>query len=116
MKFNTNIIEALQKKENAFYKEIVESIPVGKENGVSMAALAKRFAVHERDIRAIMVECRAMGVNIAGDNSGYYIPATYEEQLAYYRRVGSKIKKVGQSYRTQKRMLERYAAGDLPLI
>lgn len=59
---------------------IMDYIPYGKDQSVSMKALASIFNKGDREIRLMVRNARLDGEIIVGDENGYYQPV-YEEDL-----------------------------------
>lgn len=66
-------------------QKIIDMIPTGEDHAVSMPSLARALDVSEREVRQIVLRARMAGGIIAGTASGYFIPDSDEELLAYYR-------------------------------
>ena len=64
---------------------ILELIPEGRENAVSLAYLAEMLKVSERTAKKYVSHARKNGTPIVGDQYGYYRPANREELQWYYR-------------------------------
>ena len=64
---------------------ILELIPEGRENSVSLAYLAEMLKVSERTAKKYVSHARKKGTPIVGDQFGYYKPANREELQWYYR-------------------------------
>lgn len=64
---------------------ILELIPKGRENAVSLYYLAEMLNVNERTIKKYVSHIRKNGTPIVGDQFGYYKPANREELQWYYR-------------------------------
>ena len=64
---------------------ILELIPKGRENAVSLAYLAEMLNVSERTTKEYVSRARKKGISIVGDRFGYYKPANREELQWYYR-------------------------------
>lgn len=64
---------------------ILELIPEGRENAVSLAYLAGMLNVSERTAKEYVSRTRKKGTPIVGDQYGYYRPANREELQWYYR-------------------------------
>ena len=69
---------------------ILDMIPEGRENAVSMADLARVLKVEERQIRKIVFDARIDGTVICGTAAGYYKPATEAEIREYIAIAGSR--------------------------
>lgn len=64
---------------------ILELIPKGRENAVSLHYLAEMLNISERTIKKHVSHIRKKGTPIVGDQFGYYKPANREELQWYYR-------------------------------
>lgn len=64
---------------------ILELIPKGRENAVSLYYLAEMLNVNERTIKKYISHIRKNGTPIVGDQFGYYKPANREELEWFYR-------------------------------
>ena len=65
-------------------EEIMNSLPIGADNAVSMASLAASLGINERTLRENVRDARFEGAEIVGDSNGYYRPATPEERARFY--------------------------------
>lgn len=65
--------------------EILQHIPRGRENAVSMATLAAKGGISERKVRKLIHDARKAGALIIGDKYGYYQPANQEELKRYVK-------------------------------
>lgn len=75
---------------------IVDFIPVGQENAISMSELARRRGCDKRTARKLVFEARRKGAVICstcyGDKSdGYYRPASAEEAIPYVHMQQARI-------------------------
>ena len=59
-------------------------IPVGRCRAVSMNQLADMAGIDPRIVRSTILTLRKEGQIIASCPSGYFIPATIEEELSFY--------------------------------
>lgn len=64
--------------------DIIKQLGKGKDNAVSMSALATNNGMTERNLRRTIQELRLEGVAIIGDSRGYYLPSGREELQGYY--------------------------------
>lgn len=64
---------------------IMDYIPTGKDNAVSMKDLAIAMRTDARTVRKMIHSARMDGAIICGTNAGYYKPETDDELLSYYR-------------------------------
>ncbi len=65
-------------------EEIINALPIGADNAVSMASLAAALGINERTLRENVRSARFEGAEIVGDKRGYYRPATPEERNRFY--------------------------------
>ncbi|MBR1433031.1 MAG: hypothetical protein IJ784_01350 [Ruminiclostridium sp.] len=70
---------------------IIEFLPVGIENAVSMEELSARTGKTQREIRAAILEARRKGVPVCSAEQGYWIARTADEATRYYRRQLARI-------------------------
>lgn len=63
---------------------ILELIPEGRENAVSLAYLADLLQVNERTVKKYVSMIRIQGTPIIGDVCGYYKPADRSELQWYF--------------------------------
>lgn len=84
---------------------LMESLPTGEENAVSMKELAFRFGVNERAIRKAIHEARESGVIICSGNSGYWKPDAEYQLVSYYRLARSRAMSTLKSLKTTREKL-----------
>ena len=75
-------------------KALVELIPTGRENAVSMKDLAALMNISERGLRLLVQQAREQGAAICSDwdnNGGYYMPADEYEAMSYLRQQKARI-------------------------
>lgn len=65
---------------------IIEFLPVGIENAVSMEELSSRTGLTQREIRAAILEARRKGVPVCSAEEGYWIAQNADEASRCYRR------------------------------
>ncbi len=65
---------------------LLNSIPTGKDNAVSMKSLAEMIGVSERRVRSMVNAARADNFLISSGNSGYWRPETNAEVKESYIR------------------------------
>ena len=85
--------------------KILDYIPRGQENAVSMADLAAAIGTDERTVRKIIEKARLEGAVIIGDNSGYYKPASRQELEPYVHRIEKKARKILAAVGAGRRLL-----------
>lgn len=77
---------ALFEDEPVKFSEILEYIPEGKENAVSMRYLADLLNKDTREIREKVLKARIDGHVIIGDENGYYKPSCEADLIGWIRR------------------------------
>ena len=75
---------------------IIDFIPLGRENAVSNRSLAVARVVDERTARLLVYKARTQGEPICsvccGGKCGYYIPRNIEEAKVYLRQQKARLK------------------------
>lgn len=74
------------------FAPLLENIPFGEQNAVSMRELAVFFGITERELRERIFEARKEGCLILGGVNGYFRPGTLEEVERYYHSTLSRLK------------------------
>ncbi|MDO4484257.1 MAG: hypothetical protein Q4C54_07460 [Clostridia bacterium] len=74
------------------YAFIVNLIPEGEENAVSMRDLARALQTEERKVRQYVEKARADGLFICSGDAGYFLPADDADLIRYYRRHHARLK------------------------
>lgn len=74
------------------HRTLLDRIPYGKENAVSMCELADNLNTTQRRLRLMIERARIDGNIIAGTRAGLYVPQTDDELREYVRCVNSRIK------------------------
>lgn len=74
--------------------DLIEYIPRGRSNAVSMSELSARLNVDPRTLRALIQRERELGAPICSDweQGGYFLPANECEARHYYRQQRSRIR------------------------
>lgn len=88
--------------------KILDYIPVGQSNSISMKALAERLNLSERAVRVLVQREREKGAPICSDfrNGGYYIPAAENEARDYYRQQRARIRSANAALNSIKKFLK----------
>jgi hypothetical protein len=77
-------------------KNIIEFIPLGKENAISMDELATRTESDARAVRQLIYNARCTGDLICstceGPTGGYYIATSVNDAIPYLKMQDSRIK------------------------
>lgn len=97
---------------NSEHKTILQMIPRGKMNAVSMRYLSIFLGVDQRTIRSMIAKARIDGNIIAGTDAGLFIPETVSELLEYVRRTQSRIKTSSETLKPAVSFLEGLEDGD----
>lgn len=58
---------------------LLQYIPYGRENAISMAQLSKRLGVCDRTVRRLVLNARSAGYNIISGRNGYYFTDTADQ-------------------------------------
>lgn len=90
--------------------KIIDFIPVGRVNALSMRDLALAANVDERTARELVHRARANGEPICSDcdeNGGYYMPLDISEARIYLRQQRARIKSAAIALRGVKAYIKR---------
>ena len=68
------------------YQFLIDLIPAGKEEAVSMKTLSKLIGLPTCDVRQYVLNARKIGVLILSGDEGYYFPADDDELKEYVNR------------------------------
>lgn len=91
-------------KLSEFETKVYKLIPVGKENAVSLAYLAKTLNVDTRTIVSAVRKMRLKSLDIgSGRDVGYYRFKDPQEYLEYMKRVAKENSERDQVYQAMKR-------------
>ncbi len=66
-------------------EELLELLPIGKENGINNEDLQKILQTDCRGVSHQIQKARLDGALICSGNAGYYLPADGEEVKEFYR-------------------------------
>lgn len=92
---------------------VIDYIPVGKQNAMSMPELAKRIGISQREARKAVFKARCNGeliCSVCGENEGgYYIPCNAAEVRPYIIMQEHRIASAQMALKSAKRFEE---AGD----
>lgn len=76
--------------------KIIEFIPIGRDNAISMPSLSAKYGTEERTTRKLNYNARKHGEPIcsvcSGGKCGYYIPKDLNEAQIYLRQQRSRLK------------------------
>lgn len=94
---------------------VVEYIPIGKQNAIAMSELAKRIGISQREARKAIFNARCKGEIICstcGENaSGYYRPASIDEVRPYIAMQEHRIASAKVALKSAKKFAEAAKAG-----
>lgn len=89
---------------------VIEYIPIGKENAIAMTELSKRTGRSQREVRKAVFNARCKGEIICstcGENaSGYYRPSTAEEIRPYIAMQQSRIRSAKSALKSAKQFVK----------
>jgi len=88
------------------HRKILDRIPYGSQNAVSMRDLARGLGEDPRQIRHRIEQARIAGNIIAGTDAGIFIPTTVEELREYVRRNEQRVKTSCVALAPAKRLLK----------
>lgn len=74
--------------------KLIELIPYGRQNAISMRDLSERLNIDPRKLRALIQRERERGAPICSDweHGGYYIPLNEFEARIYFNQQRHRIK------------------------
>lgn len=91
-------------------KHILDFVPTGRQNAVSMKELAIRIGVDQRTARKLVFEARKRGAiicSVCGENaSGYYRPASIDEVRPYIAMQEHRIASAKAALKSAKKFAE----------
>lgn len=90
--------------------KIIDFIPVGRVNAISMRDLALAANVDERTVRELVHRARKNGAPICSDcdeSGGYYLPCNVDEARIYLHQQQARIKSANASLRGVKAYIKR---------
>lgn len=87
---------------------LLDLIPVGRDNSIPMRTLAELLNVSERTVRVLVQRAREKGAPIYTDyrNGGYYVPANESEARVYYRQHRARIRSAIAALNGVKRLVK----------
>ena len=88
------------------HRAILDRIPDGSQDAVSMRDLASSLGEVDREVRLRILKARCDGNIIAGTDQGYFIPTTVEELREYVRRNEQRVKTSCVALAPAKRLLK----------
>ena len=89
-------------------KELIEMIPVGKNDAISRKDLARQLGIRDRFLRTLIHEARSSHPILSNtSNGGYYFPETKEEALEFIAQQYSYITNINQTISAARRWVEQ---------
>lgn len=85
---------------------ISELLPSGKDNAISMHALARRLGINERILRQRIHAERVAGHLICSDGSGYYKPKGRSELQKYCHQMQRRLVSAAENQKAAREMLK----------
>ncbi len=74
------------------FQFLIDLIPEGKQDAISMKALSKLVELPSSDVRQMILNARKVGILICSGDEGYYFPADDNELKEYRNRRRKYIK------------------------
>lgn len=99
---------AIDPDPNSPHRAILDRIPYGQDNAVSMRDLARALGETQRQIRHRIERARIDGNIIAGTNAGLFIPQTGDELREYVKRTQARIETSASTVAHAVRVLEDF--------
>ena len=81
------------------YKYLLDNIPVGQRQAISMKLLADSCGVDVAGIKEIVLHARIDGCFIISGQHGYFLPETLDELQTYFRQRKTVIKTASKAIR-----------------
>ena len=96
-------------------KNVLDFIPIGRENAISMSNLADRMGTDQRTAQKAIFNARCKGeisCSTCGENaSGYYRPASIDEVRPYIAMQEHRIASAKVALKSAKKFAEAAKAG-----
>ena len=71
---------------------LVDTIPIGQRDAVSMTYLAKLHRMTKRELRREVEQARRAGILICSSNRGYFMPESMQDISEHAHRAGERIR------------------------
>ena len=72
--------------QTASFKGLIDLIPMGRREAVSMTDLSKLIGLPSSDVRLMILNARKIGILICSGDEGYYFPKDDDELKEYRNR------------------------------
>lgn len=92
------------------YKQLLDNIPIGRQQAIRMKVLANACGVDVAGIKELVLRARIDGCFIISGQHGYFLPETLDELQVYFRQRKTVIRtatKAIRHFQTELRRLER---------
>lgn len=91
---------------------MLEMIPTGKQDAVSMTNLSKMLKLPSSDVRLLILKARIKGVLICSGDAGYYFPENEGELKEYANRRRKYIRTANDALKPFEAILGHQKEGD----
>jgi hypothetical protein len=81
------------------YKNLLDNIPVGRQQAISMKLLADSCGLDIAGIKAYVLQARIDGCFIISGQNGYYLPETLDELQSYFQQRRTVIRTASKAIR-----------------
>lgn len=89
---------------------LIELLPHGRENGISMHDLSNLINTDDRTTRKIIWQAKADGEVIASGDTGYFVPVSLDELREFVRRVAKRQKSTAIALAAARRKVKELEA------
>lgn len=103
---NNRLLEPGKNSGKGRYRVLLELLPSGEENAVSMRMLARWLETSPRNVRKLVEGARLEGNIIASTDAGYFVPETEDELRHYVAIVRSRARTAYATIREAQRLLQ----------
>ena len=97
------------------YKNLLDNIPVGRQQAIGMKLLADACGLDISGIKQLVLQARIAGCLIVSGQNGYFLPETKDELQCYFQQRKTVIRTATTAIRhfqTELRRLERRGDAD----
>lgn len=103
----------MAEEQSQEFQSLIELIPIGKGEAVSMKTLSKLLGLPSSDVRLMILNARKKGVLICSGDEGYYFPKNEDELKEYRNRRRKYIKTASIALRPFDLLLKSLEEGEL---
>lgn len=93
-------------KLDSIHRNLLDLIPFGSENAISMSKLSYISGYEPREIRKIVLECRIKGCVIGSGTCGYFIPVNEMELRSYYNTASARSRSCAISLHSTRKLIK----------